>query len=72
LVTVLRDSSEKSSVGICRNGMFGIECLSSWPSQLDDTLNILEEGSLPEGVLAKIEALWEVVKDEAPVDCIAK
>lgn len=43
---------------------------ASRPDQLDDTLNILRAGPLPSEIVQKIGAMWEKVKDFAPVDNI--
>lgn len=37
-------------------------------SQLEETLKGLEEGPLSESVVKKIDALWEKIKDVAPLD----
>ena len=36
--------------------------------QLEQTLGSLKEGPVPEKALKQIEEIWELVKDEAPVD----
>ncbi|KAK9235000.1 NADP-dependent oxidoreductase domain-containing protein [Lipomyces kononenkoae] len=36
--------------------------------QLQESLNALKDGPLPDSVVAKIDKLWEDIKDEAPVD----
>ena len=38
------------------------------PEQLDNTLQSLRNGPLEEEIAMQIDALWEAVKDEAPVD----
>lgn len=41
---------------------------ASSPEQLDQTLASLKEGPVPQKALSQIEEIWELVKDEAPVD----
>lgn len=41
---------------------------ASSPAQLEQTLNYLAEGPLPQEVLPDIADIWESVKDDAPVD----
>ncbi|KAK9243146.1 NADP-dependent oxidoreductase domain-containing protein [Lipomyces tetrasporus] len=36
--------------------------------QLQESLKALEDGPLPDSIVAKIDKLWEDIKDEAPVD----
>lgn len=43
---------------------------ASRPSQLDDTLTICQDGPLPPKTVESINALWEQVKDSAPIDNI--
>ena len=40
---------------------------SSWP-QLDQTLDGVKQGPLPLSVVERIEKVWELVKEEAPLD----
>jgi len=43
---------------------------ASSPKQLDNTLETLNDGPLDAHIAEKIEALWEKVKEDAPVDNI--
>lgn len=43
---------------------------ASRPGQLEDTLSIVRSGPLEASTVEKIEAVWEKVKDYAPVDNI--
>ena len=43
---------------------------ASRPSQLDDTLTICQDGPLTPKTVKSINALWEQVKDSAPIDNI--
>lgn len=46
----------------------GIILGASKVHQLEETLNSLDQGPLPESVVTKINHIWELVKDEAHVD----
>lgn len=37
-------------------------------SQLEETLRAIEDGPLDESIAKKVDKVWELVKDEAPVD----
>lgn len=37
-------------------------------SQLAETLRAIEDGPLDESIAKRIDKVWELVKDEAPVD----
>lgn len=38
-------------------------------SQLEEHLRAIEDGPLDENIAKKIDKVWELVKDEAPIDC---
>ncbi|KAM0793921.1 NADP-dependent oxidoreductase domain-containing protein [Usnea florida] len=38
-------------------------------SQLEEHLRAIEDGPLDEDIARKIDKVWELVKDEAPIDC---
>ncbi|GAD99969.1 KLTH0E01474p [Paecilomyces variotii No. 5] len=38
------------------------------PEQLREMLEAVRDGPLPESVVRRIDAIWEIVKDDAPVD----
>lgn len=38
------------------------------PEQLEQTLDSIKAGPLPDAAVKRIDKLWEMVKDEAPVD----
>ncbi len=38
------------------------------PEQLDQTLESIQAGPLPDAAVRRIDKVWEMVKDEAPVD----
>ncbi len=46
----------------------GIIVGASRPTQLEQTLAALEDGPLDEKTVTRIEHIWEMVKDEAPID----
>ena len=46
----------------------GIIVGASKPSQLEQSLEYLEKGPLPQSTVDRIEKVWEMVKDEAPYD----
>ena len=37
-------------------------------SQLEETLRAIEDGPLDENIARRVDKIWELVKDEAPVD----
>ncbi len=37
-------------------------------SQLEETLRAIEDGPLDENIAKRVDKIWELVKDEAPVD----
>ena len=38
------------------------------PEQLEQTLESISAGPLPDAAVTRIEKVWDLVKDEAPVD----
>ena len=36
--------------------------------QMEETLGACEEGPLPVGIVKRVDEIWELVKDEAPID----
>ncbi|KAK9321113.1 NADP-dependent oxidoreductase domain-containing protein [Lipomyces orientalis] len=52
------------------NGNYGDGVIigASRVDQLQESLKALEDGPLPSAVAAKIDKIWESIKDEAPVD----
>ena len=37
-------------------------------SQLEETLKSIEDGPLSEGIAKRVDRVWELAKDEAPID----
>ena len=37
-------------------------------SQLEETLKAIEDGPLDESIAKRVDKLWDMVKDDAPVD----
>lgn len=37
-------------------------------SQLKETLRAIEDGPLDESIAKRVDKVWELVKDEAPID----
>ena len=48
----------------------GIILGATRPEQLEETLNSLDAGPLDEKTVKRIDEIWELVKDEAPLDNI--
>ena len=46
----------------------GIIVGATAPQQLEETLKALEEGKLGKDIVGRIDRVWELVKDEAPLD----
>lgn len=37
-------------------------------SQLEETLRAIQDGPLDESIAKRVDKVWELVKDEAPID----
>lgn len=47
---------------------FCMQIGASRGSQLEETLRAIEDGPLDENIAKRVDKVWELVKDEAPID----